>query len=170
LPRRSLDRNTPRSRAGSGARIGLCPFRRPRWRTSHDLRHTAAYRMACDPQMRLTDVQWVLGHAHLSTTQRYLKPVTEDVIAELAAHRARRPNATPPNFSTHHGGERSKAEKLIGTWPSVVRCRCGGPHAAARTAIGGQPEPPPKSSGTGYSRPATPSSPGCDHHQRGGGA
>ncbi|MGH3590792.1 MAG: tyrosine-type recombinase/integrase, partial [Pseudonocardiaceae bacterium] len=39
----------------------------------HDLRHTAAYRMARDPEMPLTDVQWVLGHAHLSTTQRYLK-------------------------------------------------------------------------------------------------
>ena len=38
--------------------------------TLHDLRHTAAYRMARDPQMPLTDVQWVLGHAHLSTTQR----------------------------------------------------------------------------------------------------
>jgi integrase len=34
----------------------------------HDLRHTAAYRMARDPEMPLTDVQWVLGHAHLSTT------------------------------------------------------------------------------------------------------
>jgi integrase len=31
----------------------------------HDLRHTAAYRMARDPQMPLTDVQWVLGHARL---------------------------------------------------------------------------------------------------------
>ena len=38
----------------------------------HDLRHTAAYRMARDPQMPLTDVQWVMGHADLSTTQRYL--------------------------------------------------------------------------------------------------
>src|SRR3954447_20252662 len=36
--------------------------------TLHDLRHTAAYRMARDPLMPLTDVQWVLGHAHLSTT------------------------------------------------------------------------------------------------------
>jgi Phage integrase family len=42
-----------------------------RWRL-HDLRHTAAYRMARDPAMPLTDVQWVLGHAHLSTTQLYL--------------------------------------------------------------------------------------------------
>ena len=29
----------------------------------HDLRHTAAYRMAQDPEMPLSDVQWVLGHA-----------------------------------------------------------------------------------------------------------
>jgi hypothetical protein len=31
--------------------------------TLHDLRHTAAYRLARDPKMPLTDVQWVLGHA-----------------------------------------------------------------------------------------------------------
>lgn len=55
----------------------------------HDLRHTAAYRMARDPQMPLMDVQWVLGHAHLSTTQRYLNPVTEDVIAGVLAFHAR---------------------------------------------------------------------------------
>src|SRR5262245_30443233 len=29
----------------------------------HDLRHRAAYRMARDRGMPLTDVQWVLGHA-----------------------------------------------------------------------------------------------------------
>ena len=39
--------------------------------------------------MPLTDVQWVLGHAHLSTTQRYLNPVTEDVIAGVLAFHAR---------------------------------------------------------------------------------
>jgi integrase len=61
----------------------------------HDLRHTAAYRMARDPQMPLTDVQWVLGHAHLSTTQRYLNPVTEDVIAAVLAFHARQRDRTP---------------------------------------------------------------------------
>jgi site-specific recombinase XerC len=65
----------------------------------HDLRHTAAYRMARDPQMPLTDVQWVLGHAHLSTTQRYLSPLPEDVIASVLAHHERaatgRPNRPP---------------------------------------------------------------------------
>ena len=43
----------------------------------HDLRHTAAYRMARDPQMPLTDVQWVLGHAQLTTTQLYLSPLPD---------------------------------------------------------------------------------------------
>jgi len=40
--------------------------------TLHSLRHTAAYRMAEDPALPLTDVQLVLGHAQLSTTQLYL--------------------------------------------------------------------------------------------------
>jgi integrase len=51
----------------------------------HDLRHSAAYRMARDPDVPLTDVQWVLGHAHLSTTQRYLNPLADDVIASVLA-------------------------------------------------------------------------------------
>jgi site-specific recombinase XerD len=32
-----------------------------------------------------TDVQWVLGHTHLSTTEIYLTPLTEDVIAAVLA-------------------------------------------------------------------------------------
>jgi site-specific recombinase XerD len=63
--------------------------------TLHDLRHTAAYRMARDPLMPLTDVQWVLGHAHLSTTQIYVTPAPEDVIAGVLAHHRRR-EAGPP--------------------------------------------------------------------------
>jgi integrase len=61
----------------------------------HDLRHSAAYRMARDPKMPLIDVQWVLGHAHLSTTQRYLNPVTEEVIAEVLAFHARQHERAP---------------------------------------------------------------------------
>jgi site-specific recombinase XerC len=38
----------------------------------HALRHTAAYRMAEDPALPLTDVQFVLGHAQLTTTQIYM--------------------------------------------------------------------------------------------------
>lgn len=70
--------------------------------TIHDLRHSAAYRMARDPAMPLTDVQWVLGHAHVSTTQLYVAAPAEDVIAAVLAHHARRaqagsaPQASPP--------------------------------------------------------------------------
>ncbi|HUN32523.1 MAG TPA: site-specific integrase, partial [Trebonia sp.] len=64
-------------RAAAAAGIGV---------TLHALRHTAAYRMAEDPALPLTDVQWVLGHAQLTTTQIYLTPRREDVIRRLLAH------------------------------------------------------------------------------------
>jgi site-specific recombinase XerD len=56
--------------------------------TLHALRHTAAYRMAADPALPLTDVQFVLGHALLSTTQIYLTPRQEDVVRRVLAHHA----------------------------------------------------------------------------------
>lgn len=66
--------------------------------TLHDLRHSAAARMARDPQLSLTDVQWVLGHAHLSTTEVYLTPSKDEVIAGVLAHHARqsRQRDVPP--------------------------------------------------------------------------
>jgi hypothetical protein len=45
--------------------------------------------MARDPLLPLTNVQWVLGHAHLSTTQLYLTPMPADVIAGVLAHHRR---------------------------------------------------------------------------------
>lgn len=56
--------------------------------TLHALRHTAAYRMAEDPGLPLTDVQFVLGHAQLTTTQIYLTPRKEEVIRRVLAHHA----------------------------------------------------------------------------------
>lgn len=67
--------------------------------TLHDLRHTAAQRMVEDPKMSLSDVQWVLGHAHITTTQIYLRPREEEVVTRVLAHhrdRAARPTAPPP--------------------------------------------------------------------------
>ena len=58
--------------------------------TLHALRHTAAWRMAGDPGLPLTDVQFVLGHARLTTTQIYLTPRQEDVIRRVLAHHAGR--------------------------------------------------------------------------------
>jgi hypothetical protein len=45
--------------------------------------------MARDPELPLADVQWVLGHAHLSTTQLYVTPTPGDVIAGVLAHHRR---------------------------------------------------------------------------------
>jgi hypothetical protein len=46
----------------------------------------------------ITDVQWVLGHAHLSTTQIYITPTAEDVIESVLAHHQRQAgqNQAPP--------------------------------------------------------------------------
>jgi len=79
----------------------------------HDLRHTAAYRMARDPEVSLCDVQWVLGHAHLSTTQRYLNPLTQDVIEGVLAFHARR---------AEHG---SDAPPAVGYRPEALRVLFG---------------------------------------------
>jgi site-specific recombinase XerC len=65
----------------------------------HDLRHTAAYRLARDPDMPITDVQWVLGHASLSTTQLYTTPTPGDVIDAVMAHHRRRAQPQPPTPS-----------------------------------------------------------------------
>ena len=58
--------------------------------TIHDLRHTAAYRMAADPHVSLVDIQWVLGHAHLSTSEIYLTPSPDQLVEKLLAHHERR--------------------------------------------------------------------------------
>ena len=64
--------------------------------TLHQLRHTAAQRMVADPAMSLTDVQWVLGHAHLTSTEIYLEPREAEVVARVLEHHHRRVEAPPP--------------------------------------------------------------------------
>jgi len=65
----------------------------------HDLRHTAARRFITDPALTLPDVQWLLGHAHITTTQLYLSPpeavYPEDVITAHRAFIARRRSLRP---------------------------------------------------------------------------
>jgi integrase/recombinase XerD len=56
--------------------------------TMHDLRHTCAIRMVRDGRLTLRDVQTVLGHAHLSTTQIYLEQDDEEVFARVREHQA----------------------------------------------------------------------------------
>lgn len=80
--------------------------------TLHDLRHTAAYRMARDPEMPLTDVQWVLGHAHLSTTQIYTSAPVDDVIASIVAHHTRQRSSA--------GAQRESAAVPLGYRPESL--------------------------------------------------
>ena len=79
----------------------------------HDLRHSAAYRMAQDPLMPI-DVQWVLGHAHLTTTQIYTRPAEKDVIAGVLAHyrrQADKSGQTPPPPAAYR---RESLDELFG--------------------------------------------------------
>ena len=86
--------------------------------TLHDLRHTAAYRMARDPQMPLADIQWILGHARLSTTQVYLTPVPGDVIAAVTAFHARRARPAPPQPPGTGAGYRAETLQVLFGTPS----------------------------------------------------
>ncbi|RMI42836.1 site-specific integrase [Actinomadura harenae] len=54
--------------------------------TLHDLRHTAATRLARDPGLTLVEVQSILRHAHLSTTALYTTVGLDDLIDKLAEH------------------------------------------------------------------------------------
>ena len=85
--------------------------------TLHSLRHTAAYRMAEDPALPLTDVQFVLGHALLSTTQIYLTPRKEEVIRRVLAHHAEQ---------TQQATERAHPAPAPGYRPETLEVLFGG--------------------------------------------
>jgi integrase len=59
--------------------------------TLHDLRHTAAARLASDPDITLVEVQTIMRHAHVTTTQLYTAPRLDDLMDKLAEHYARPP-------------------------------------------------------------------------------
>ncbi len=63
----------------AGERLGM------NW-TLHDLRHTAATRMARDPSLTLAEVQTILRHAHITTTALYTVTGLDDLIDKLAEH------------------------------------------------------------------------------------
>jgi integrase len=63
--------------------------------TLHQLRHTTAYRMMEDPNVSITDVQWILGHSSLTSTQIYARARPEEVLERIATHHRR----ARPDFS-----------------------------------------------------------------------
>jgi integrase len=83
----------------------------------HDLRHTAALRMARDPQLSLRDVQAILGHAHLSTTADvYTVETQAEVIRAVARHLARRElQAQQPKPPVAEGYDAADLSVLLGT-------------------------------------------------------
>lgn len=73
--------------------------------TMHDLRHTCALRMLRSQTLSLRDVQTILGHAHLTTTQVYLVADDHEVLAR--AHRyltERAQPADPPPVAAGYDG------------------------------------------------------------------
>ena len=52
--------------------------------------------MIADGRLSLIDVQRVLGHAHLTTTQRYVEAIDDDVIARMIEHHATAPTRPKP--------------------------------------------------------------------------
>jgi hypothetical protein len=55
-------------------------------------------------KLKITDVQWVLGHAHITTTEIYTAPTAEEVVPQVLAHHARQsaqaalPPAAAPGY------------------------------------------------------------------------
>jgi integrase/recombinase XerD len=56
--------------------------------TMHDARHTCAIRMVRDDALSLRDIQTILGHAHLATTQIYLEDDDTEVFQRVRKHLA----------------------------------------------------------------------------------
>ena len=72
--------------------------------------------MAEDPALPLTDVQFVLGHALLTTTQIYLTPRKEEVIRRVLAHHAEQ---------TRQAGERARPAPAPGYRPETLEVLFG---------------------------------------------
>ena len=67
----------------------------------HDFRHTAASRFLADPLFTLVDVQTILRHASITTTQIYTQPRLEDLVGKVLQHYAR-PAVSPPTLASIH--------------------------------------------------------------------
>ncbi|MFF7415790.1 tyrosine-type recombinase/integrase, partial [Streptomyces lydicus] len=84
-----------RTRRGGDRPLTYCATRRMMQRaqekagtnwTLHDLRHTAASRMANGGKLKLHEVQTVLRHANIQTTSRYLAVRIEEIFDALLEH------------------------------------------------------------------------------------
>lgn len=63
--------------------------------TMHDLRHTYCYRLMQDPNLLITEVQELMRHRSLASTQIYMRARMDELVVKLQEHYARAP-APPP--------------------------------------------------------------------------
>ena len=63
--------------------------------TFHDLRHTYCYRLLQDPDLLITEVQELMRHKQLASTEIYMRARMDDLVAKLQAHYARPPAPAP---------------------------------------------------------------------------
>jgi len=86
--------------------------------TMHDLRHTCALRMVRDEGLSMRDVQTILGHAHLSTTEIYLEEDDLEVIRRVHQHLNNRRDADSAAAPTAaHGYDIADLDVLLGGAP-----------------------------------------------------
>ena len=83
--------------------------------TLHDLRHTCAMRMMSDPNMTLADVQTVLRHKSIASTQVYTRVQLDELITRVQEHHARR--AAPPPPQVHPAYDQADLTALFGDGP-----------------------------------------------------
>ena len=81
-----------------------------RWRL-HDLRHTAAARLLADPAFTLVDVQAILRHASVTTTQIYAQPRLEELVEKVLEHYGR---SSRPPVSVAPGYDSAAVRELLG--------------------------------------------------------
>lgn len=79
--------------------------------TLHDFRHTAASRFLADPAFTLFDVQTILRHASVTTTQIYTQPRLEELVGKVLEHYAR-PRTTAPSIEPSY--DEAAVRELLG--------------------------------------------------------
>ncbi|WP_312034493.1 site-specific integrase [Actinoplanes sp. TBRC 11911] len=83
--------------------------------TMHDLRHTCAIRLLRDERLTLRDVQTILGHANLATTQIYLEQIDDELFARVRDHFAsRRADRELPPVPVASGYDAADLAVLLG--------------------------------------------------------
>jgi hypothetical protein len=75
--------------------------------------------MIADPGLSLPDVQWLLGHALITTTQIYTEPSADEAVQRVRTHHAAQAKPRPP-AAPAPGYRPEVLATLLGTSPSAL--------------------------------------------------